>query len=363
MTFKVFGGKLLARLGVFLLMFAFLCSGYAADVFMVSAAETADESGTEDPSDADSSAGVQEEYNMLEMPDIEDGTATERGLLSSGTAASILGEILNMLDQGERKIKDCEVEKIPDQIYTGKAIRPSVKITYLGYSLRRGTDYTLTYSANTRVGTAKVKITGKGRYTGTKTVSFRIVRKGTASSGSSSGSASSSSQTKTKKFTVKLSTASYVYNGKYRKPTVKVTAGGKSISSRYYTVKYTDNRGVGNAIVTVTGKGDYKGYTGTAVFKITMKKAVISGVKSNAAGELTVKVTGDAQADGYQIEVCSRKTFSGTIKKETLRSGTSLTITGLESGRKYYIRIRSYKKVGTSNWYSEYSTVRTATVK
>ena len=354
-------GKWFSRLGVFLLIMMLVCTGCISGALMVPAAEKEQAKDSEaDMAEDDENS----EFTMLEVPETKLEEPADRGLLSSGTAASILGEILNMLDQGERKIRDCEVAKIPDQTYTGKAIKPSITITYLGYALRRGTDYTLTYSNNTRVGTAKIKITGKGRYTGTKTVTFKIVRKGTASSsGSSSGKTGSSASTSTKKFTVRLSTTSYVYNGKYRKPTVKVTAGGKSVSARNYTVKYSDNRSVGNAVVTVTGKGDYKGYSGTAAFKITPKRAVISSVKSSAAGKITITVTKDAQADGYQIEICTRKTFSGTVKKATLKDGTSQTVSGLESGKKYYVRIRSFKKVGNTNWYSDYSTVRTVTVQ
>ena len=41
-------------------------------------------------------------------------------------------------------------------------------------SLKNGTDYTVKYSANTKVGTAKVTITGKGIYGGVITKSFAI---------------------------------------------------------------------------------------------------------------------------------------------------------------------------------------------
>lgn len=42
--------------------------------------------------------------------------------------------------------------------------------------MKNGTDYTVSYSNNTKVGTAKVTITGKGNYTGSvsKTYSIKI---------------------------------------------------------------------------------------------------------------------------------------------------------------------------------------------
>lgn len=54
--------------------------------------------------------------------------------------------------------------------YTGKAIKPSVKA-----KIGKG-NYTVTYSNNTKVGTATVKVTGKGNYKGTVSKNFKIVK-------------------------------------------------------------------------------------------------------------------------------------------------------------------------------------------
>lgn len=61
--------------------------------------------------------------------------------------------------------------------YTGKAIKPKVTISdgYF-YTLKNGVDYTVTYSSNTKIGTGKITIKGKGsNYTGTVTKTFKIV--------------------------------------------------------------------------------------------------------------------------------------------------------------------------------------------
>jgi len=67
------------------------------------------------------------------------------------------------------------VSSISDQEYTGKEIKPSVKVSYSGKELVSGKDYQVSYSNNTSVGTASVKITGIGGYTGSITTSFKIV--------------------------------------------------------------------------------------------------------------------------------------------------------------------------------------------
>lgn len=65
--------------------------------------------------------------------------------------------------------------------YTGKTIKPSVKVTYNGNTLKKGTDYTVSYSNNKAVGTATITINGKGNYVGSKKVTFKINPKGTKS--------------------------------------------------------------------------------------------------------------------------------------------------------------------------------------
>ena len=322
------------------------------------------------------------------LTDLLGGLDTE----SLGGASGIL-EILGMLST--HAIKDCTIAPIPDKTYTGEEIKPTLNITYDGTRLRKGTDYTVTFTNNVKVGTAKCKITGKGNYTGTKTVSFKIVKSTSGKDGSSSGNSSKSgsksdskngsksgsktdsrsgsksgsktgsdSQT-SKKFTVRVSSASVTYTGTARKPSVKVTVSGKTIAKTNYTVTYKDNKNVGKATVTVKGKGDYKNYTGEATFKITMKKTALSGASSPEEASIKCSWKKDSQADGYQLEYCTNKTFSKTAKTVRVAGGaeTSYTITKLTSGKNYYVRIRAYKKVGNSNWYSEWSAAKSVKVK
>lgn len=59
--------------------------------------------------------------------------------------------------------------------YNGKAKNPSVTVKYGSTTLKKGTDYTVSYLSNTKVGTAYAVISGKGNYTGTRKISFKIV--------------------------------------------------------------------------------------------------------------------------------------------------------------------------------------------
>ena len=58
--------------------------------------------------------------------------------------------------------------------YTGSEIKPPVIIKWGEKYLAEGTDYDVTYSNNTNVGTGKIEITYKGNYSGSKELSFTI---------------------------------------------------------------------------------------------------------------------------------------------------------------------------------------------
>ncbi len=75
-------------------------------------------------------------------------------------------------------ISKAKVTAIKAQVYTGKAIKPSVIVKYNGKKLVKGTDYTVAYKNNKKIGSATVTITGKDDYTGKKTVKFDIIPKG-----------------------------------------------------------------------------------------------------------------------------------------------------------------------------------------
>ena len=67
-------------------------------------------------------------------------------------------------------------KNMPSYTYTGKAIKPAVKVKYGISSLKQGTDYTVKYSNNINVVTAKLTISGKGKYAGSVTKTF-VIRK------------------------------------------------------------------------------------------------------------------------------------------------------------------------------------------
>ena len=100
----------------------------------------------------------------------------------SGTAArSSIAADQNKITVSSAKIsiKNASVTGVTDKNWTGKAIKQIPVVRVKGRTLKRGTDYTVAYFNNKNVGTSKVVIKGKGKYTGTVTKSFYIKPRGT----------------------------------------------------------------------------------------------------------------------------------------------------------------------------------------
>lgn len=163
---------------------------------------------------------------------------------------------------------------------------------------------------------------------------------------------------------VSLSTTTYTYDGKVKKP--KVTAKdkkGKKIAAKYYTVKYPSGRkNVGTYTVKVTFKGKYKG-TKSASFKIVPKGTAVSSVSAGKKS-FTVKWKKQAtQTTGYQVQYAENSRFkSASSKTVSKNSTTSLKVNG-KPIKKYYVRVRTYKKVGKTNYYSSWSKASSVTTK
>ncbi len=160
---------------------------------------------------------------------------------------------------------------------------------------------------------------------------------------------------------VKLSTTNYTYNGKTKKPsvTVKDTAGKKLKKNTDYTVTVAkSSKNVGSYKVTVKFKGKYSG-TVTKTFKINPKSTKISKVTAKVKSLKVTVSKQTKQVTGYEIQYSTSKKFKSakklTIKKDTT---TSATIKKLKAKKTYYVRVRTYKTVGKTKYYSSWSTYK-----
>ncbi|MBR1750068.1 MAG: cellulase family glycosylhydrolase [Ruminococcus sp.] len=224
--------------------------------------------------------------------------------------------------------------------YTGKAVKPAPTVTADGKKLIKDTDYTVSYSKNKNVGTAKVTVKGIGSYKGKLTKTFTITKK---------------SISVLKPVTKKTS---YAYTGKAIKPAVTVKNGKTTLKKGTdYTLSYKNNKKIGKATVTVKGKGNYKGSC-KCTFKIVPKKVTgaNAAAKGNTKAKLSWKKVGNASGYAVYKYNTSKKKY---VKIKTIgsKNTTSLTVKGLKPGSSYKFKVRAYKKVGKKTYNGALSAV------
>ena len=227
--------------------------------------------------------------------------------------------------------------------YDVKAKKPGVTVKLNGKTLKNGTDYTVSYSNNTKVGTAKVTITGKGNYTGSvsKTYSIKNNFKKATISGISNKS----------------------YTGKNITQSITVKYNGKTLKNGTdYTVSYSSNKNIGTATVKVTGKGSYAG-TITKTFKINPAKQEIQKLTAKSKA-FFVDWAQKGSATGYEIQYATNSKFT-SAKKVTIKNNKTdkTTVSKLSGKKKYYVRVRSYTTVKGTKYYGAWSSVKNVTTK
>lgn len=98
--------------------------------------------------------------------------------------------------------------------------------------------------------------------------------------------------------------------------------------------------------------------------KIVVPKAKIKSVKSLRKKRLTVKWGKVKGAKGYQLHISLKKNFKKKKSKNLSGGKTSATIKKLKIGKKYYVRIRAYKKdANGKKVYGKWSKVKSRKIK
>ena len=264
------------------------------------------------------------------------------------------------------------------------------------FKIEEGTDYQVTYDGDrVNAGTVKVTVTGIGKYSGTTTGEMVI----------------NPVNVKNSQVSASIAADKYQYDGKEKKPGMVMSYQGMSLKEgKDYTLSYSNNVQPGTATVTVTGIGNYTGTLyrsfsiegkpsepaintpkpspGTvtkptakpsSTTKITPKpkpkatpkpKAVKApantsslSVRSKTRGKATVSWKAVKGITSYQVQYSNYKNMK-KAKTVTLKSRSkSTTLKKLKRKKYCYVRIRTVKKVGKKNYYSQWSKVRSVKVK
>ena len=223
-----------------------------------------------------------------------------------------------------------------------------------GTKLKAGTDYDFDYAANSissKVGTYKVKIVFKGKYKGSKTLSFKVVpakitkikaEQSTTSVkltwdkalGATGYRVYRYDTSKKKWVSVKSSTTSTSY-------TIKSLKAGTT-----YVFAVKPYYKSGDTVIW----SDYTQYE-TATKPATPDLAVTK--KATTATLTWDKVSG---ATGYVVYYSYEN--KGTYVKIDATKNTTFTVKNLQAGKGVFFKVRAYRKTANGNVYSDYSIAR-----
>ena len=209
-----------------------------------------------------------------------------------------------------RAMSDTSVANVSSQTYTGNGISPLPTITYNNKTLKKDTDYTLSYSNNINAGTATITITGKGNFTGTTSKTFSI----SARAMSDTSVANISSQT---------------YTGNVISPLPTITYNNKTLKKDTdYTLSYSDNINAGTATITITGKGNFAGTT-SKTFSISARAMSDTSVANISSQTYTGNVISPLPTITYNNKTLKKDTDYTLSYSDNINAGTAtITITG-----------------------------------
>lgn len=205
------------------------------------------------------------DYDIAYANNVNVGTATIT-ITGKGSYSGVLTPVFTI---EAKSIKSAQIAPIAEAAFTGGAITPAVTVTDGTTVLAAGTDYAVSYEQNVNAGTARVVVTGAGNYRDSIDATFKI------------------NPVSMDRTTVVMPNVAYTGSALTPSP-VSVSVGGIQLvdGTDYDIVGYADNTAVGDARVTLQGKGNFTG-TVTANWKIVQQGT------SDAGTTQTMPRTGD----------------------------------------------------------------------
>ena len=247
--------------------------------------------------------------------------------------------------------------------YNGTAKKPGVTVYDVDGNTLNKTDYTVSYKNNTVSGAAGVTVTFKGNYAGRITATFVIYPKAVSIK-------TAQSTAKGVKLTWNRAangTGYIVYrsvNGssfkKYKTinslSTISMVDSGAKKSGTKYAYKIYVYKSVNGKV--------YNSAASAVKLTYYLAAPAWKTLTNSSARAMTVKYGQASGATGYQIQYATSSTFKGA-KTSNMAGAKNVTKTvkGLAKNKRYYVRVRSYRKSGRVTYYSAWSTTKNVVIK
>lgn len=249
------------------------------------------------------------------------------------------------------KLSSATITGIENKVHTGSARKLSLKVKLEGTTLKSGKDYTVSYKNNVNFGTATVTIKAKGsRVSGTVKKTFKIVpqapklKKVTNQNLNSVTLNWTHSDYATKYQLYRATSKDGKYKCVYQSPdrwTYAYTNKKlKEGTHYYYKIR---------SYIKVNGKKYYSAFSDVKKTNTKLSDTTFKTKRSKKKGTVTITIQENVNVSKYIVYISEKET-SGFKK---VWSGTELTYTheGLEKGKTYYVRVRTYKKTANGTVY------------
>lgn len=203
------------------------------------------------------------------------------------------------------------------------------------------TDYSVAYANNVNAGTATATITGKGKYVGSFTINFTILP--------------------AKMTGIEAMDITNIYTGEKQVMSLSKYPQGATVTySRVQNGKYTRQvpvmRNVGKQILYYGEK--------RLTFVVNPKRTTIRTIRTLGRTATIKWIKVASQTTGYQLQINTNSNFRNkktyTIKD---KNNTKAVIRKFTAGKKYYVRIRTYKVVSGKKYISKWSTIKTFRIR
>ena len=213
------------------------------------------------------------DYTVSFTNNVKPGTAT----VTVKGAGDYTGEVSKTFEILPSSIANAKVT-VKNMTYTGKKLKPAPTVELGKITLKRGTDYTVSYKDNKNAGTATVTVKGKGRFTDSVAKTFKI-KKATQKISAKNVSKTYKASKKSKRL------------GNTKMINLKKAAGVSAKTTVTYK-KASKDGGIHIAVNAKTGTlKAYKGLKkGTYKVKVKLTAAASDNYKKAKAKTITVKV-------------------------------------------------------------------------
>ena len=248
-----------------------------------------------------------------------------------------------------------KISNIPNQIYQGYDVSPSVTVTNGGTVLTEGTDYTVSYQNNSGIGTATVNVFGAGIYDGyiNLTKTFNIVP----------DTVQNMQISKAGTNTVDLSWSPVSGADGY---TVQILKNGKWVSVGNFVGTSAQISGllpgsVNYVHIAAYASSNGKTYIGnynTAVKIETTVGAINPRVSAYANNFVTLTWNKQTAANGYEVFKYDASSKKYVLYKNITNPNTNTCkVTGLASNKKYNFKVRAYQIDDSEKTYAPFGAV------